>query len=214
MKTKVVATVGIILISLILVSIIFVNVTNVDLIELRFESSPINFDEAEILAVSNLRAGMSIFSIDETELTKKIEDNFPARNVNVKNIERVWPNKVVLYLKERIRTCIVNIKDSEEYAVIDMDFQMKPLIVDALDNQYIFLTGITVDNTFNIPQFAAIRQILIAFTYKSIPYYALSGILKEIEFDEKSYTYQVTLRNGMVIKEIAHNTVMPPELNF
>ncbi|MDR0751698.1 MAG: FtsQ-type POTRA domain-containing protein [Christensenellaceae bacterium] len=213
-KKKALAITGIILISLILTGVIFANVTSIDLIELRFDSAPMRFDESEILAVSKLKAGMSIFSVDETELTQKIEDNFVSRNVNVKNIERIWPNKIVIYIRERIPVCLIKIKNSDSYALIDMDFQMNAEILNNYDPQYISIKGIEVDNTFNVPQFAAIRQILIAFTQKGVPFYALAGLIREIEFNEKTYTYSAKLKNGETIYDIQHNATLPPVLDF
>ena len=71
----------------------------------------------DILEAANIQKGKSIFSISESKVVSNIESQFPT--LRVKGVERVFPNKIIISLVERIPLIAIKFKDKNEYLVLD-----------------------------------------------------------------------------------------------
>lgn len=82
----------------------------------------VNINKAEIVASSGIKKGISIFTLDEQEITQNIEKVVPYAKVN--DIERVFPNKVRISIEYRQAILAVSVKNSDSYLILDEDMKI------------------------------------------------------------------------------------------
>ncbi|MDD4316172.1 MAG: FtsQ-type POTRA domain-containing protein, partial [Clostridia bacterium] len=159
MKNKYITiTVGILIVIAI---VVFGNVFLIKSIDVVFERKPLNVNEANIVEASKIAIGSNIFSLDEKSAAAGIADFYPNNTVYVQSIERVFPNKVIIYVKERTPVLSVAYDDGgEECIPTDIDFQMtrKALIADIDFDKIIIVSGVSVLNTFNTSEFLRLKE--------------------------------------------------------
>lgn len=80
-------------------------------------NKPEGIDDAELIRKANIEYGKSIFSISESKVVTNIETNYP--DIKVRGIERVFPNKIILKLAERVPVAAIKFADKQEYLILD-----------------------------------------------------------------------------------------------
>lgn len=168
-------------------------VFTVQSVEERFDVRPAGILPGELTRLSGIEFNSGILTIDENEVIKKVEGAYADRSVDVVSVERVFPNKVIIHAEERVPLAAVS-RVSGGYALCDKDFQLQKF-VDELPDKMISLTGMQAESTFNTPVFSAFRDILYAFHEAGYPFYALPGLIDEINFND--YLFTVRLSSGI-----------------
>lgn len=180
--------------------ITFGKVFSVRTIEEVYAVSPTLVSEGEILDKSGIELGDNILNINETAVKAAISKLYPDNSVAVTDIERVFPNKVIIYVQER--TPIMAIQSASEvgsYGIADIDFQLNRLVpAEETDlSKLMLVNGITVDKSYNYTSFRAIREVLSGFT-AYVPDYVLPEIIESLDYTTDVIT--VNMRNGKTIK--------------
>ncbi|MDE6188841.1 MAG: FtsQ-type POTRA domain-containing protein [Clostridia bacterium] len=98
--------------------------------------------KAEIIELSGIKKGKSIFSVDEDVAIKNIEVNKPP--LKVISIERQFPNKVVVYVTQRTGIFSYRTEDGK-YAILDRELKVID-IADQEDSSLTKLSGIPQEN--------------------------------------------------------------------
>ncbi|MFA5450073.1 MAG: FtsQ-type POTRA domain-containing protein [Clostridia bacterium] len=183
---------------LVVTAVVFGRLFLVRTIEESYAAKPINVVAGEVLSLSGIEQGKSILGINEERVIRKVAAAYPDNSVVVTGVERVFPNKVIIHIKERVPIAAIVTKGNPvRYALADMDFQYNKIVSDSEIEGYIYISGVEVDATFNTAIFAAVRQIFQAFIQLGTPDYALPALISEVACYKESYT--VILRSGATL---------------
>ena len=93
-----------VIIGICLISFIFAfgQIFAVTKIEVYYAKTPIQAKTNEIIDASGLKLKTNIFSIDESVLINNVNRNYTDKSVSLIDVERVFPNRVIFHVKERI----------------------------------------------------------------------------------------------------------------
>lgn len=80
--------------------------------------------EDKIIAASGLKINKNVLFIKEKQIIANIQSKYPQ--VKVTNVERVFPNKVIIYVT--VRVPILAVKAGEKYALLDREMFVTDLI--------------------------------------------------------------------------------------
>ncbi len=124
MRKKYVAI--IISVVLVIIILVFSNIFLIKTVEVIFDKSPQITNEDEILTLANIKLNSNIFNLNEKEVIDSIANHFTDNTVAVTDIQRSFPNKVKLHIKERMPIMVVSYsaEDSQECIQTDIDFQL------------------------------------------------------------------------------------------
>lgn len=178
---------------LIAVVIIFGRVFLVKTVVEKYDFEPIYHKAGDVTAVSGITFDTGILGLNENKITALIEASFEDNSIDVTDIERVFPNKVILKLRERVPILAVK-NQSGKICAADIDFQLNKTISSAEAERLIEVIGISVNSTFNIEVFRELRESLKGITGNGIPDYALNELLESVTVTENSFEYK--MRNG------------------
>lgn len=163
-------------------------------VEISFDRQPVYVNEADIVSASNIKFSSNIFSINESEIKKNVSNFYGDNSVSVIDVERVFPNKVIIYAKERFPILFVKTVDGR-YIPTDIDFQLNKVAAEDFDGQaLIAVSGIEVDLGFNATEFREIRKMLCSFLACGLKAEGLAVFFEEIKVSSESYTF--LLREG------------------
>lgn len=156
-------------------------------------------DESGILEASGLNKQKNIFNIKESEIKEKVAASFDDNSIVVTDIERVFPNEVVVYVKERIPVFCLKVYSAEGkdlYVPTDKDFQRGKIYSyeELAEKDYLLIniTGFEVYETFDVKECVYLRTLANALTDKELEEEALPQLIESIAFGEGVLT--VTLR--------------------
>lgn len=183
MKTKV--AVVLVALLLILVIVLFCQIFNVRNVEIIAEGS-LPQSEEELLRKSGIELNTSIFSLSKEEIRERVENAYPERSVAVERIEKVFPNTVRLYVRQRKPIVAVALSDQTGVVPTDRDFQLTE-IKDFNDIDYgsiIAVTGTSVVNSFDTNELIFLRRVVYAFFRSGFTETSLVSFLKEFRFDD------------------------------
>ena len=174
----------------------FGQIFSVAKIDVYYEKAPQTAKTEEIIQASGISIGNNIFTIDEKAASQGVEAFYSDNSVAVLNIERIFPNKVLLHVKERIPVFAIPVKDeAEKWVITDQNFVRSQIVLsrDSLFNTLIMVQGCQVSNTFNTPDIIKLNEIRIGFNELGIAEEALNAFIKSIVFEEGNAA--IVLRN-------------------
>lgn len=96
-------------------------------IKLEFKSQKnvlADASETEIISTSGLKKGTSVFLIDKTNMSKKLEKAYPY--LKVLSVETKFPNKVTINVIERDE--VFAFQQSEKYIITDSDLKVLKIV--------------------------------------------------------------------------------------
>lgn len=188
---------------LVIVIIIFSNLFLVKTVEVVFEKPPHITNDEEIIAAAKIKMNSNIFNLNEQNIIDNVSNYFDNNKVSITDVQRSFPNKIRLYVKERhpILTIGYGNENGEKCIPTDIDFQLTNHI-DKVDIDFtaIAITGTYVSTTFNQPTFQYIRRVLYAYIDLNFNTDSLVSFIKEINVDGNKLILK--LRNGESAFEI------------
>lgn len=156
-------------------------------------------DESGILEASGLNKQKNIFNIKENEIKEKVAASFDDNSIVVTDIERVFPNEVVVYVKERIPVFCLKVYSAEGkelYVPTDKDFQRGKIYSaeEITEKNYLLIdiTGFEVYETFDVKECIYLRTLANALIDKGLEEEALPHLIESVAFGEDVLT--LTLR--------------------
>ncbi len=184
------------------------NVCRVRTVEVRFDGPQTDVTAEEIFSASGIDMRRSILGINENTVKENVNKAFADHSVYVRNIERKFPNKVILYVEERIPICAVKLsdparfgyEDGDGYGITDMDFQMDAVgsRAEAEESELIYLEGVTVSDTYNTSAFEYVHKIFSAFESLGFDADAQKKLIAVITVGSNTAT--VKFRDGYVME--------------
>jgi hypothetical protein len=150
----------------------------------------------DIAQISGIHLGDNIFGIDENAAAKKVAARFPDHSVVVQDIERVFPDKVIIRIKQRIPIVAVAMA-SGGYALADIDFQLDKRADEVDFSLYIAAPDVVIDNSFHTESCIRLRAALLAVKACGFCDEAIAAFVQSIRFSGEYDIY--TLRTGATI---------------
>lgn len=206
MKKKII----IIAISLIIVTALIVcgNVFAVDRVEVVFDNKTDITSEYDILKTAGISQSTIIFNIKESDIKSKISKQYKDNSIVVTNVERVFPNKVKIYVRERVLIYKLNVYSQtgeNEYVPTDKDFQRGVMNQNVDDLLLINVKNFVVKDTFNLEECYQLREFAQTLIDLGISEDALPYFVESIEFADSFL--EVKLRNSSGMLTISRSDI-------
>lgn len=201
MRKKYIAFVaGLLLIAII---VVFGNIFLIKSVDVVFVNKPEFADENSIINASEISLNTNIFNLDDKKIKDNISSFYDNNSLAVLDVERVFPNKVVIYVKERKPILIVPYQQEGQGECIPTDiyFQMNQIkLMSDIDYDSILIKGVAVQNTFNTSSFRQINRILTAFLDMNFTEDGLVAFIKEFVVSDENI--RIVLRHGDCVFEL------------
>jgi len=146
-------------------------------------------DEADILEASGLDSRNNIFNVKESEIKHRIIAAFPDNSIVVTNVERKFPDEVVIYVKERTPIFKIEVNASSEeksFVATDKDFQRGKIQKEEelAPLKLITVTGFVVNDSFDVKECVALRNVAKALLGKNMSEEALPYFIESINISD------------------------------
>lgn len=189
MKKKYIA---IIIAVVILVAIFtFGQVFTVKTVDVVFENDTAVATDAQIVNLAGVEHDKNIFSFKEDDVIELINEKY--NNALKVSIERIFPNKVIIKIKERIPMFVLEVNNANYSGFIatDKDFQRTDKIdTESMDN-LILIRGYTVKSSFDTEQCRNIRILANTLIDAGMKYEAVSVFIDQIYFNGSEMVVQI-----------------------
>lgn len=200
----------VIAIPIIVVSAVF-TVGSIDVIAI---GDGFEFDKTAIVDDTGIKIGSSIFTISEKKAINNVEVNNPT--IKVVNIERIFPNKVVLNIVKRIP--IVAIKTKDAYALIDREMRVVEITDTLLGRDLVIYEGYTLDHegkTLNgiidLPKnnlgVYILDEIVKGFEAKQYVNSRLPAIVRSVSVNYNSSVASINIETGTTFEIFVNSNV-------
>ncbi len=203
-KKYVVIAVSVLIIALI---VAFGQIFTVRDISVVFHNKTGLTDEADILKVAGITYKKNIFNVKEGEIKQKIASNFTDRSIVVTNVVREFPDKVVIYVKERVPIFRMQTYSSEgtAYVATDKDFQRNAVQKEGENSvKLIEVTGYEVRETFDVKECIALREVAYALIGEGMSEEALPYFIEKINFSGDAL--EITLAETKAVLRVKMTT--------
>lgn len=149
-------------ISLVLIALIvtFGQIFTVQNVKVVFNNETDIATETSIIDLAGIDSNTNIFSLKESVIKSAISDYYS--NAITVDIERTFPNTVIIHVSERIPMFLLSVDNDnhEGYIYTDKDFQRSDIYDEtASDVKLIEVIDFTVKSTFDTAECIALRQV-------------------------------------------------------
>lgn len=153
----------------------------------------------DIAAIAGIFPGDNILGINETTAIRRVSDAFPDNSIDIGDIERVFPNKVIIKIKQRLPLVALPCEGGG-YALADIDFRLNKKLQDGDAEllSVILAEGIFIKDSFNTPEAKRLREALIAAKSAGFDDRGLAAFIASISLSAQDSVI-FTLRSGGVI---------------
>ena len=194
MKKKYVA----IILAVFVLALIFTfgQVFTIKSVNVVFENDTDIATDAELIRLAGVEHDKNIFSFNERKVVEKINSNYShALKVNV---ERQFPNKVVIKVTERLPVMIIEVNNDKYrgFVATDKDFQRT---IKCSENDYpelIKINGYSVQSSFDTKECMYIREFINDLIKLGIKNEAINVFIDKIYFNENNMMIQLSQYNA------------------
>lgn len=92
-------------------------VRDVEIVKLEGLEFNTQISDKDLIATTQISYGKSIFAISESKVVTNIENTYPT--IKVRGVERIFPNKIVIKLIERVPMIAIKFKGQKDYLILD-----------------------------------------------------------------------------------------------
>lgn len=213
-KAVIGVAIGLIIVAMI---ITFGQVFTVRYINVEFENSVTSTDKQELVSLADIDSNTNIFVLDEDVVKQKIEGAFPDNVIRVTDIEREFPNRVVIKVSERIAIYKIEARsaDEEGYVAVDRNFQRNTIYSEdqLQDTLLVDVKGVTVKGSFVTKECYILRDIANALVSPIgeegtlVPEEGIPYLIKEIIFDETTVTVRLRPDDAVFVIQITDENI-------
>ncbi len=175
-------------------------------------------DEAGVLKATGLSGRNNIFNVQETELKKNIASAYPDNSIEVTQIERKFPNKIVIYVKERLPIFKIRVYTNDgvdRFVPTDKDFQRGTVQAEEdITLTLIDVRGFGVYETFDVKECNQLRALVSALLATSLEEEALPYLISSISFSDDGYMNVIFRETGAMMSVYAENVAEETQILF
>ncbi|HKL73792.1 MAG TPA: FtsQ-type POTRA domain-containing protein [Clostridia bacterium] len=155
--------------------------------------------ENSILEIADIKANSNIFNVRESKIKESINTYYA--NSLVVNIERTFPNTVIIHVKERLPMFSIeaNTDTYEGYVYTDMDFQRSGTLDEINSVQLINVINYTVKNTFDTQECIDVRSFVSTLYAQGLEESSIVAFVENITINEDSLTVKLRQNNAVII---------------
>lgn len=174
--------------------VVFGQIFNLDSVSVRFENFS-TVSEEEIISKSGVSAGQNIFVLSDKTIKTNVESAYPDHSVAVTDVEKIFPNKLVLRVRIRKPVFVFEAVDDERVVPTDMDFQLNRLKdANTVDSDALIrVNGLKVDGSFDLEPFKNLRRASKAFIANGFTEASFLSFFSAIDYASDKISF--TLRN-------------------
>lgn len=146
-------------------------------------------DEAEVLQASKLAYKSNIFNVKEKAIIKNVAEAFPDNSIAVISVERKFPDKVIINVKERVPVfkIKVNSQTDDDYVATDKDFQRGTIKKESeITARLIEVDGFEVKESFDVKECIALRAFASSLVSAGLSEEALPYFVERISINGDS----------------------------
>lgn len=208
MKKKI----AVMLICVLLVSLVSVlgGIFNVRSIQVLFLYKQKQASAADIIADSGLQLRASILNINETSVKAKVSRINNDRSVEVYDIERVFPNKVILKVKAHNPMFYLESENGKTY-LADVDFQLNKEIESNVSS-LIPIIGYKLQNdvSFDSKELKTVKYV-ISIMLEKWNADAIRAVIKEIEIKDQEINFLTMSNDSFKVKIFSSKELIDKE---
>ena len=199
-KTIVAVVIGLAIVAAI---ITFGQVFTVRYVDVPLKNSVQCTDVNEIVELAGIKANTNIFTLNEKEIKKKIEEQFDTNTLHVDDIVRRFPDKVLIEVSER--TALYKIEASVDnlygYVTADKNFQRNTLYSEETlsDKTLIEVEGFVVEGDFNVEECYILQQIANSAIACGIREEGIPFFIRSVTFDEDTVSVQLRVTDTVFV---------------
>lgn len=174
--------------------VVFGQIFNLDSVSVRFENFS-TISEEEIISKSGVSEGQNIFVLSDKTIKTNVESAYSDRSVAVTDVEKIFPNKLVLTVRIRKPVFLFEVIDDDRVVPTDVDFQLnRKQDANSVDSDALIkVKGLKVDATFDLEPFKSLRRASKAFIANGFTEASLVSFFSEAEYASDKISF--TLRN-------------------
>lgn len=174
--------------------VVFGQIFNLESVFVRFENFS-TISEEEIISKSGVSAGHNIFVLSDKTIKTNVETAYPDRSVAVTDVEKIFPNKLVMTVRIRQPVFVFEVVNDDRVVPTDVDFQLNRL-KDANDvdsDALIRVNGLKVAGTFDLEPFRSLRRASKAFIANGFTEVSFVSFFSAADYASDKISF--TLRN-------------------
>lgn len=174
--------------------VVFGQIFNLDSVSVRFENFS-TISEEEIISKSGISAGQNIFVLSDKTIKTNVESAYPDRSVAVTDVEKIFPNKLVMTVRIRKPVFVFEVVDDDRVVPTDVDFQLNRLKdANTVDSDALIrVNGLKVAGTFDLEPFKSLRRASKAFIANGFTEASFVSFFSAAEYASDKISF--TLRN-------------------
>jgi len=175
---------AVVILALVIVGGVF-TVRQIDVVFLN--ASAISHDE--VLTASKLKNGTVIFNVDDKAVIENIKEYFTDKSVYGVRVERTYPNKVTLFVMERVRMFKFSVGGGTDIVITDKDFQLnKKQKADNLEySDFITVKNYEITNTFRTDECRFLRSVVYELLARGYAEEGVTRLIKSVDIKVGEY---------------------------
>lgn len=205
MKNKIIAiSVSVVIIALI---VVFGEVFKLKALDVKLTAYTGAVEETDIVELIDVDSYGSIFGVNESAIKENIESYYGGNTVEVYGVVRSFPNKVTVYVRERLPMFEVDVYEKDGYCVpTDKDFQRNKIVEkSSVGYKLIKVNGISVEKSFNTASFRQLKAVADGFTDLGMTEEGIISFVKSVTFNENDIV--IELNYGQARFTIGKNNI-------
>lgn len=170
--------------------VVFGQIFNLNSVSVRFENYSA-VSEEEIISKSGVDIGQNIFVLSDKNIKTNVENAYPDRSVAVTDVEKIFPNKIVITVKIRKPVFSIGVASGEGVIPTDLDFQLNKIKdANSVDTDaLIVINDLKVNGTFDIEPFKVIRRASKAFLANGFNESSFVSFFKAIDYSTDKLSF-------------------------
>lgn len=197
----------IISISLIIIALLIIggNIFAIKNVNVVFENYTEKSNKYEILSVAGVDKGTIIFNLKEKTVKQNVAKHYADNSIIVTDIIREFPNKITIYVKERLPIFKIGVNiNTNTFVATDKDFQLGG-IISAFDGLLIDVLNLQVQDTFDTSECRELKELSEHLIAAGIKEEALPYFMASVTFQNQSLL--IKLRNSNATFQVARNDI-------
>lgn len=200
-------------ISVVMIALIitFGQIFTVKNVEVDFKNETGIATEQTILELADIGTNSNIFSLKESKIKESINSYYA--NSLVVDVERTFPNTVIIHVKERLPMFLISAETNSYKGLVytDKDFQRSGTPDQVDTEKLIKVNNYTVKSTFDTSECIALRSFVKALYSQGVEESGIVAFVKNITINDNNLQVELRQNNAVFIinrADVFNSTIM------